>query len=266
MPGPTEEQRGRLQRGASSTALEDIRRIEARALAERRALDALPPGHTIPVPEGGFDYAYPAERPVDIASDGVFHTIVLRTVAVAFEPRFVAVPSESPQVFRTLVLENPIEGALLEGPLDVLVGRRFLLAATVPETAPGAKVRLGLGVEQQIKIARNASFREETTGVLQGSLGLQHEIRIEVTNLRPDAAEVEIRERVPVKKEKETDVRITEGPCEPPWAPWKPASGALEGGRAWNVTVAPGDTATLVGRYTVRIPTKHELVGGNRRS
>jgi len=117
-----------------------------------------------------------------------------------------------------------------------------------------------------VKIARNASFREESTGLLQGALDLQHEIRIEVTNLRSDAAVVEIRERVPVRKEKETDVRITEGPCEPPWSPWKPETGSLEGGRAWTVTVAPGDTAKLVARYAVRIPTKHELVGGNRRS
>src|SRR6185369_8129660 len=111
-------------------------------LVEQRALmrAALPPGHVVPVPEGGFDYAYPAERPVDVASDGAFHTIELRTAAVEFDRRFVSVPSESAQVFRTLLLENPIEGALLEGPLDVLVGRRFLLAATVPETAPGAKV------------------------------------------------------------------------------------------------------------------------------
>ena len=271
MVGPSESQRGRLQPAASSIAFEDLGRIEYDALvelAEQRALDtsALPPGHTIPVPEGGFDYAYPADRPVDVASDGAFHTIVLRTVAVDFEPRFVAVPSESAQVFRTLVLENPIEGALLEGPLDVLVGRRFLLAATVPETAPGGKVRLGLGVEQQIKIARNASFREESTGLLQGAFDLQHEIRIQVTNLRSDAAVVEVRERVPVRKEKESDVRITEGPCEPPWSPWKPETGSLEGGRAWTVTVAPGDDAKLVGRYTVRIPAKHELVGGNRRS
>jgi hypothetical protein len=271
MAGPSEAQRGHLQRVVSSMAFEDLGRLEPEALvelAEQRALDtaALPPGHAVPVPEGGFDYAYPAERPVDVASDGAFHTIVLRTSAVEFERRFVAVPSESPQVFRTLVLENPIEGALLEGPLDVLVGRRFLLAATVPETAPGGKVRLGLGVEQQVKIARNASFREESTGLLQGALDLQHEIRIEVTNLRPDAAVVELRERVPVRKEKESDVRITEGPCEPPWSPWKPETGSLEGGRVWIVTVAPGDSAQLVGRYTVRIPTKHELVGGNRRS
>jgi hypothetical protein len=237
-------------------------------LVEQRALirAALPPGHVVPVPEGGFDYAYPAERPVDVASDGAFHTIELRTAAVEFDRRFVSVPSESAQVFRTLLLENPIEGALLEGPLDVLVGRRFLLAATVPETAPGAKVRLGLGVEQQIKIARNASFREESTGLLQGAFDLQHEVRIEVTNLRPDAAVVEIRERVPVRKERESDVKITEGPCEPPWSPWKPETGSLEGGRVWTVTVAPGDSAKLVGRYTVRIPTKHEIVGGNRRS
>ncbi len=39
-------------------------------------------------------------------------------------------------------------------------------------------------------------------------------------------------------------MRITEGACEPPWAPWKPETGSLEGGRAWTVTVAPGATAT----------------------
>src|SRR4029450_7187876 len=94
-------------------------------------------------------------------------------------------------------------GAPLAGPLDVLVGRRFLLAATVPETAPGGKVRLGLGVEQQVKIARNASFREESTGLLQGALDLQHEIRIEVTNLRPDAAGVEVPGRGAAGEEEE---------------------------------------------------------------
>jgi len=55
--------------------------------------------------------------------------------------------------------------------------------------------------------------------------------------------------------------RVSEG-----WAAYEPEDGApVEGAHRWVVTLSPGQKRTLGLSYTVRIPSKHELVGGNRR-
>jgi hypothetical protein len=54
---------------------------------------------------------------------------------------------------------------------------------------------------------------------------------------------------------------------KPPWAPWEPAPSEppLKGGYAWRLKLEPKAKVELEAVYTVRIPAKLELVGGNRR-
>jgi len=126
-------------------------------------------------------------------------------------------------------------------------------------------IRVGLGVEQAISVTRNARFREESAGLIGTSLELHHGIRIEVANQLEQPASIEIRERVPVVAEGEDDVSLKIGEVSPPWSPWAPEAGALEGGRVWRLSLAPGARASLSADYSIRISGRHELVGGNRR-
>lgn len=229
----------------------------------------LPPGCQLAWSDA-FDYAYPAAARVDVPSDGDFHSIPLADRKTGCEPRYVVVPRESTDVFRTASVENPLEAPLLPGPIDVYLRGDFLLTSRLDFTPPRGRFALGLGVEQAIKVARNTRYREEAAGLMGGALLLQHQISVEVKNNLPRPAPVEVRERVPVTVEGDDDVEVKLGSASPAWEEWKqdkenPGEAELKGGRRWRVTVPAGGKQELRAEYEVKISSKQELVGGNRR-
>lgn len=265
MAPATTPERGRLvaaasKAGASSRVAEGVAKI---------AQLALPPGHG-DAWDHAYDFAFAGDGNVDIASDGAWHSIALTARAGTAKLRHVAVPREQQDVFRIAEVGNPFEGPLLPGPIDVYDHGQFLVTSEVDYTPPGGRVAIGLGVDPQVKIARNAEFHEEAAGMLRGALRLVHAVTVEIENVSPRAVDVEVRERVPVTREGDDDVEVTVGRVEPVWEAWSPEPGApgeakLRGGQRWRVTVPPAGKKLLRAGYEVRIPAKAELVGGNRR-
>jgi hypothetical protein len=267
------------------------------AIERAEAIAALPAAHAPPDAPDAFDYAFTADVVADIPSDGQFHVVPVTEYSLPSRASFVAVPGEASDVFRQVRIDSP-DAALLAGPADVYAKRGgedvrrpdrregadastdvrrpdrregadadtyvYLLTTQMPATPPGAEVTLGLGVEQAIKIARNATFTEQAAGLLGNRLDLVHDVAVDLKNNLPRAITVEVRERVPVKRKDDDDIEIDLGPVEPAWESWT-QDDSLQGGHRWKVDVGPGASRTLKARYTVRISAKQQLVGGNRR-
>ncbi len=218
-----------------------------------------------------FDYAIDAEGKVDVPSDGGWHSLPLQTRSAAAKITHVAVPREATEVFRVATGENPFEAPILPGPVDVYDGDRFLVTAPAPVAAAGGQVVLPLGVDSSIRLARNSDFREEITGMLRGGLRLIHDLKIEVQNNSAHPIELEVRERVPVPRQKDSDdIAVEVLAAQPAWQAWTPPATApyqelLRGGYRWQLQIAARATAKLSASYEVRIAGKHELRGGNRR-
>jgi hypothetical protein len=169
-------------------------------------------------------------------------------------------------VYRVLKVGNRSAHALLQGPVDVSVGDEFLMTTQFPTVPPkGEEARIGLGVEEALKVARKTQFKETTGGLLGGSTLLPHEIEIEVSNRLPFSAAVEIRERVPVSQD--PDVKIEETMVKPPWEKDEKVRDGVQtdGARRWQLNVAPGEKETVVAQFSIKIPSDKMLVGGNRR-
>lgn len=217
-----------------------------------------------------YDYAFDTDAAVDVRADGAWHSIAVTARPSKAQLRHVSVPREQADVFRVASIANSLAGPLLPGPIDVYDRGRFLVTSHVDFTPPSATVEIGLGVDPAIKIARNTEYREEATGMLRGGLRLVHAITIDVENLSARAIDLEVRERVPVTREGDTDVEVTLGRVEPAWERWTPDADAarearLRGGYRWKLGVPPAQKRTLRASYEVKIANKHELVGGNRR-
>lgn len=244
-----------------------ITRIDA-AISSARALDqaSAPEGHRFPSSEGGFDYAYVADAPCDLVSDGQFHSLAIDMREAEATPRYIAVPRESQDVFRIVALRNPLAAPLLPGPADVYVADKFALTSALELTPIGGRIELGLGVEQAIKIARNISFSEDSSGMFKRHLDLRHTVAIEIANHLGSAATVEVRERLPTAAEAQADdIEVKLERVEPSWEDYEPDDVPLEGGRRWIVEVAANGKRDLIASWVVTIPTNHELIGGNRR-
>lgn len=284
MPPPQSRIRGGLRPAGSAELYLELlvaQRVEVRfdviavVDAAMRRADAI--GHSAlparcqPLRSDYYDYVYSADTVVDVPSDGSFHSIPLMARSADAKTRYVVVPRESTDVFRVAELENPIGSPILDGPIDVYLGKDFLLTSDASFTPPGGTLRLGLGVEQAVKVSRNTSFREETSGLMRGSLALKHEIRIEVQNHTGRTIDCEVRERVPARPEGNDDIDITVEDAKPSWESYEPdlaespAEAHLEGGYRWRVEVPSGAKKPLKAEYTVKISSKYELIGGNRR-
>ncbi|HLJ45272.1 MAG TPA: DUF4139 domain-containing protein [Bryobacteraceae bacterium] len=275
MPGADEPGRGKLVPAAQGADAEvfapaetglwvDSSSVVQAARTEATRLGDLPPAYAFPSSVEGFDYAYESEFPADIPSDGQFHFIPLLSCEADARLYYVTVPRVDANVFRFTEIANPLDAPLLPGPADIYAQGAFLITAPLPVTPPKGIARLGLGVEQRIKVARNTAFSEEVSGVLGGTLNLKHDIRVEVRNLLRVAAEVEVRERVPVTRETDDQVHVTEM-AKPPWESYEPIEYPLRGGRFWKVVVQPSDVVQLQARYTITLPAKMEIAAGNRR-
>ena len=269
MPPATAADRGRLG-PAPGHLLVAAGEIAARLETHEITALALPAGcadawaHT-------YDYAFAADGRIDVASDAAWHSLAITAQPATVTLRHVAVPREQPDVFRVAQIANPFAGPLLAGPIDVYDRGRFLVTSELEATPPGGQVEIGLGVDAQVKIARNSEFREEAAGMLRGALRLVHAIAIDVENLSPRAIDLEVRERMPVAREGDDAIEVAPTRVEPAWERWTPDPGApaearLRGGYRWRVAVpASGGKVTLRAGYEVKIASKLELVGGNRR-
>ena len=64
-----------------------------------------------------------------------------------------------------------------------------------------------------------------------------------------------------------TEVEL--GEISPPWGPYAPPAEAggetPKGFYHWQLSLGPGEAEQLRAAYRIRISSKHELVGGNRR-
>lgn len=217
-----------------------------------------------------FDYRYDSGARLDVPSTGKWVLVPVMSCAVGLTPEYVCVPSVEQKVYRTLTIANRSVHALLPGPVDVTAGDEFLMTTSLPAIGPGAdhSHRLGLGVEEAIKIARKTQYKETTGGFLGGSTVLPHDVEIELNNRLNAPALIEVRERVPTVDSNEKDLKVEEVASTPPWEKVEgPVDGEIvKGARRWRVTVPPGASLKLSAQFAIRMPADKMLVGGNRRS
>jgi uncharacterized protein (TIGR02231 family) len=275
MPGPDDAGRGRLARIDMAARLEVFAQLDVRvqvdavnavqaARIDAARLSGLPPAHTFPSSVEGFDYAYRAELAVDLPSDGIFHSIPLIAREGTARQFYVTVPREAPDVFRFAEIGNPLDAPLLSGPADIYAGNAFLMTVPLHITPSKGVIRLGLGVEQRIKVARNTAFAESASGLMSGTLNLKHDIHIEIRNQLRVPAQIEVRERVPVPRDGDDQIKVTTT-AKPAWEPYDPPEGALRGGYVWKVQVQPAEALQLHAAYSISMPAKMEIATGNRR-
>jgi len=216
-----------------------------------------------------FDARFDIEARVDVPADSAWHTVPVLSVPVGLSAEYVCVPSVEPRAFRTVRVENRTPYPLLAGPVDVTLENEFLMTSPLPTMAPGSTQRLGLGVEESIKVARNTRFDEATGGMFGGSTMLTHHVSVELANRLSNRVLVEVCERVPtVPPSAEKDIKVEEVEVAPLWQKRSPLPGELkvEGERAWRVVLQPGEAQTLKATWTVKIPGNKMLGGGNRRT
>lgn len=252
--------RGRLSRAPGASAL----RAEAAAQAMER-LEA-PSGAVDPrASRGLFDVVYRAAGTVDVPSSGRPHRITVATADAAAAPKFVTVPREAAEVYRRADVANPFGVALLTGPVEVLIDGALVALTRLSYTDRAGQIAIGLGVEERLKVARNARIDEGTAGLLGGSTTVDHAVTTELSSSLGRAVRVKVLDRIPVSDDKDVDVKLTGSSPQPSVYTQADLGQPVRKGLEWEIEVPPGGKAKVEWRYRITLPSKMEVVGGNRR-
>ncbi len=253
--------RGRLHPSAQGPE------ARSRSMAESK-IEGLAPRDMLCDPlweRGSFDHRYDGEGRVDVPSDGLSHR--LRMSAKGASPRFSyrVVPKEAPEVYRTVELDNPFDAPLLGGPVEVYLDGTLLLVAPLRATDRGGKFRVGLGIEERIRVARNVTVQEDTAGLLRGSTAVEHRVKVELRSALGFGVDVELLERTPVTDESDLEVAMLPSETKAERYTQADQDAPIRGGWRWLLHVDPGEARTLNWGYKLVFPSKQEIVGGNRR-
>ncbi len=261
VPGADEPRRGKLTRlpddHARSEAIRAKQKIESMA-SPARTKDPY-------VYRGLFDYCYDAVGRGDIPSNGRPHRVHVQAGEGPAKPRFRTVPRESTDVFREALIENPMGAPLCAGPMDVFLDGALITTTESAAVDRGGIFVVGLGVEDRIRIARNARIEESSAGLLGGSTHIDHQVTVDITSSLGMSVNIEVLERIPVTDDKDMTIKVTSADPEPEVYDQSDLGSPIRGGRRFRVDVAAGGKAKVAYGYRIKLPAKSEVVGGNRR-
>ena len=218
------------------------------------------------ISRGHYDHRFDAAGLAQLPSDGRLHRVEVMASEGPARQWWRAVPGQEEQVYRMARVANPHDVPLLQGPMDVFVEGSFLLSTTLSTIDVGADMLVGLGVDERIRVARNATMEELKEGFLiQNKTALVHKITTELSSSLGFDARVELLDRAPVTDDR--DVHIELGPIDPAHEPYDQAEQgqAVRGGMRWWIELPAGAKRKVRFHYTITISSKEELVGGNRR-
>lgn len=253
--------RGRLHRKPDPAAAANQRNASMRI----EALDPAP-GVRDPVSSrGSFDHRYEAEGRAEVPSDGVAHRVPLGSAEATTQSSYRTVPIEKPEVYRELLLVNPFDAPILDGPVDVYVDGSLLVSTQVDRIDRGGNLRIGLGVEDRLRVARNVRVEEETTGLLGGNTAIHHSVRVDLRSSLGKPVTVEVLDRIPDTDEKDIEIKLGKTSHAANRYTQAERGTPIRGGISFTVDLSPGGSETLTYAYRINLPSKNELLGGNRR-
>ncbi|MFT5683472.1 MAG: hypothetical protein ACI8RZ_004404 [Myxococcota bacterium] len=244
---------------AFSRALTALRREQARIWQL-----GLPSG-CFDVRQASFHHRYPAGPAVDLPGDGRFHQISILESEADCALLLRCVPRQDPQAFRYARLNNPLSRPLLPGPMQVYLDGAYTVTGQLTEVGASGELRLNLGIEEQVRVARNAEFHQSERGMITSTSTLEHRVHTEIRSRLSGPVEVEVFERLPQAPGVD-GVELSLDEASPrPQTGKDPDGHDVDGALCWKLSLPAGGGADIRYRYTISISAKKELVGGNRR-
>jgi uncharacterized protein (TIGR02231 family) len=119
-------------------------------------------------------------------------------------------PMDRPVAILVAELENRTQRVLLPGKMNVFRGPNYSGQARLGFVTPNERFRVPLGTDATLRIKREVSSRPEKKATITGAVTHTFESRTVLENLGNAPIEVLVRDRVPVSRAEEAEVRIVE--------------------------------------------------------
>ena len=214
------------------------------------------------------DQHYTGETSVDVPSDSGFCPVPVASHTVEARIRHVLVPRQDTSVHRVARIGLPNNFSMLSGVVDLFWQGTLLQSREIGVLPSGMTLELVLGIESGIEAHRSTEFHEKSVGLIRGGRRLCHRVTIEVHNHLDHRVSCEIRERIPMARAQDSDISIHVVEVKPLWERddnLGRRGATVAGGHCWRLSLAAGAKRSCELRYEIRLPSRRELVGGDRR-
>jgi hypothetical protein len=263
--------------GAAEVSKAELRRAVAALEAARRHLfsRALPRGTASvggsPMAVFGASSSSSSSSPrsrsrASIPGDGNDHRVEVHEEAGDAAILHLGVPRESLDVWRACRLKT--NGPLPPGPVQVYEDGAFVVAGRVDGGGGGKPLTLNLGVDADVRLqARTPHTHQAEKGLMGGTTQIEQKVVVEVRSSRKQPVKLSLYERMPVADDNQKDITVSALQSKPPAVRTDkgPRDEELKGGLRFDLTLMPNDLMVVEHSYTITLPAKSELVGGNRR-
>lgn len=146
---------------------------------------------------GGFDYRYQSNQKYDIESNEAFHTIKIAKQVIPAKIIYECSPSSKPAVYTTSISKLRKKEPLLEGPLDIYLGKHFIGTSRIKMTSKNEALRFPLGVDRDIEVDRKEDVYQKKQGFFSKSRLIHKTISIRIRNRKPYPVSIKFIEKIP---------------------------------------------------------------------
>jgi len=203
--------------------------------------------------EQGLSVQLKVPEAVDVPADGspVRLQVATHTRKAHWSNR--TVPKLQPYVFRVAEMVNTAPFPLLEGPLSVFHRGGFIGTVPLERIPQGGKMTVTFGAEDGFKVKRIPVLEvQKDTGFLGTTRRFNYAYRLELSNYRPGAEELQVQEHIPVSELDDVHVEIdpkTTGGYE-----LEKADGIL----TWKLKIPKGETKLVDLVFHVDVPSSYD--------
>lgn len=203
------------------------------------------------VDEQRLNTVYTIDLPYDLPSTGKDQTVTIRTMDVAAQFQYFAVPKVSSDVY--LLADIPDWGKLnlLTGKANIVLNGTYVGLTTIDPRSTQDTLHLTVGKDSRITVQRIKATDFSSEKFLNSKQDHKYAYEITVRNNKRDAVTLTVLDQVPVSTNKDLDVAMGETDN----ATLNKDKGELK----WTLPLKPGESHRVRFGYTLRYPKEQEL-------
>ncbi|RMG92725.1 MAG: mucoidy inhibitor MuiA family protein [Chloroflexi bacterium] len=151
----------------------------------------------------------------DIPGNGTPRKITMSQFSLPPTIDYLTIPRHTDAVYRRGKVTNITDAPLLAGSVHLFVGEEYIGQNKIEYTPVGGELELLLGVEERIQVERELVKREVDRRRLRDRRQIKYGYKIELHNLLPHTAKIELQDQIPVSRHEEIQVKLEQMSPDP---------------------------------------------------
>lgn len=189
-----------------------------------------------------------------IPTDGTSHKTTIFAADYDCDFNYVGIPHLVSFAYLQANVKNPPNGVtLLPGIANIFRDTIFVGTTQLKNVAPGQEFKINLGIDECLKIERDLVERQVDTKLTSSQRRITYAYKLVVTNLLNQAANLNLTEQLPVSRNEQIKVRLTNSNPEIQLG----EMGILE----WNIALLAQEQQEVYYQFTVEHPSELTVLG-----